>query len=248
MVKIIPRELIKHLEWTPGQGLPNAAGDGDPGTSGSSSPGRGRSASGTMKTKIAISTICVILGAAHLIWPDVKVDMATLVLLVVAILPWLAAVIRSVELPGGFKIELQDVKAATEKVTGRKAAAAGQPAKPPMGGDVQFLREVASSDPNLALVGLRIEIERRLSQLAELAQIPSTRRSAGVMLRDLMTREQIDRQTAGGLGDLIALGNQAAHGAEVSPNAAAWALDTSPLILEVLDRLIDRRSNDQDAG
>jgi len=206
-----------------------------------SSPSSGRSASGAMKTKIAISTVCVILGAAHLIWPDVKVDMATLVLLVVAILPWLAAVIRSVELPGGFKIELQDVKAATEKVTGGKAAGAG-PAQPPMGEDIQFLRDVAGTDPNLALVGLRIEIERRLSQLAELAQIPSTRRSAGVMLRDLIAREQIDRQTAAGLGDLIALGNQAAHGAEVSSNAAAWALDTSPLILEVLDGLIDRRS------
>ena len=68
------------------------------------------------------------------------------------------------------------------------------------------------------------------------------------MLRDLMAREQIDRQTAAGLGDLIAFGNQAAHGAEVLPNAAAWALDTSPLILEVLDGLIDRRSNDLEAG
>ena len=197
-----------------------------------------------MKTKIAISIICVILGVAHLIWPDVKVDLATLVLLVVAILPWLADVIRSVELPGGFKIELQDVKAATEKVTGGKVTS--QPAQPPMGGDIQFLREIAGSDPNLALVGLRIEIERRLAQLAELAQIPATRRSAGVLLRDLMAREQIDRQTAAGLGDLIALGNQAAHGAEVSSTAAAWALDTSPLILEMLDGLIDRKSNDRE--
>ncbi len=246
-MRVIPRELIRHLEWVPGQDPPSVAGDRDAVADGSSAV-PGRSANRAMKTKIAISTICVILAAAHLIWPDVKVDMVTLVLLVVAILPWLAAVIRSVELPGGFKIELQDVKAATEKVTGGKTAAAGQPDKPPVGGDIQYLREIASSDPNLALVGLRIEIERRLSQLAERAQIPSARRSAGAMLRDLMAREQIDRQTAAGLGELIALGNQAAHGAEVSPNAAAWALDTGPLILEVLDRLIDQRSNDRDAG
>lgn len=45
--------------------------------------------------------------------------MTTLVLLVVAILPWLAGAIRSVELPGVIKIELRDVKAATEKATSR---------------------------------------------------------------------------------------------------------------------------------
>jgi len=197
-----------------------------------------------MKTRIAISISCAVLAIGHLIWPHITVDSATLVLVVVAILPWLAAVIRSVELPGGFKVELQDVKAAAEKITGSKVPAV-RPARESVGGGVEFLREVAGGDPNLALVGLRIEIERRLSQLADLAQIPSARRSAGSMLRDLMAREQIGRQTAAGLGDLIALGNQAAHGAEVSPNAAAWALDTSPLILDVLDSLIEGKSGDR---
>lgn len=44
--------------------------------------------------------------------------------------------------------------------------------------------------------------------------------------------------------DLIALGNQAANGARVSPSAVEWALDTSPLIFELLDGLIGSRSND----
>jgi len=245
---IIPRELIKHLEWNPGQDPSNWGGHQYAPPAASASRTRGRSANGAMKTKIVISTICVVLAAAHLIWPDVKVDLATLVLLVAAILPWLAAVIRSVELPGVFKIELQDVKAATEKVTGSVAVSAAQPAKVLGGGNVEFLRKVAGTNPNLALVGLRIEIERRLSQLAELAQIPSDRRSAGAILRDLMAREKIDRQTAAGLGELIALGNQAAHGVAVSPDAAAWALDTSPLILELLDSLIERKSNDRETG
>lgn len=201
-----------------------------------------------MKTKIAISAICVLLGAAHLIWPDVQIDLVTIVLLVVAILPWLAAVIRSVELPGGFKIELQDVKAATEKVTASKAGRMALPETPAPGENLEFLREVVRGDPNLALVGLRIEIERRLSRLAEQAELPAAPRSLGAMLRDLVRHERIDRQTAAGLGDLIALGNQAAHGAEVSSNAAAWALDTGPLILEMLDSLLARKPNAQGAG
>ncbi len=206
------------------------------------------SADGGKKTRIAVSAICAILAAAHLIWPRVKIDIATLVLLVVAILPWLASIIRSIELPGGFKIELRDVKAATEKVTSGKAAARVRPPTTGAGGDIEFLHAVADSDPNLALVGLRIEIERRLSRLAELAQLPSARRSASAILRDLVARGQINQQTAVGLGDLIALGNQAAHGVEVSPAAAEWALDASPLILEVLDSLVEQRSDTREVG
>ena len=196
-----------------------------------------------MRTKIAISTLCVLLVAAHLIWPNVQIDLVTLVLLVVALLPWLAAVIRSVELPGGFKIELQDVKAATEKVTASRVATVGPPAAPAREENLEFLREVARGDPNLSLVGFRIEIERRLSQLAQQAELPADRRSAGALLRDLVAHERIDRGTAAGLGELIALGNQAAHGVEVSSNAATWALDTAPLILELLDSLLVVKRN-----
>lgn len=250
MTKIIPRSLIEHLEWKPGRGESNSGDYQNAASNGRTKSGSGRRSNGGMKTKIAISVICIILGSAHLYWPDIKVDLATVVLLVVALLPWFSTVIRSVELPGVFKIELHDVKAATEKVTSGKAGphASAHFTKQPGGGDIEFLREVASGNPNLALVGLRIEIERRLSQLATLAQMPTTRRSAGAFLRDLMSREEVDRQTAAGLSDLIALGNQAAHGAEVSPNAAAWALDVSPLILELLDSLIESKLKGGDVG
>jgi hypothetical protein len=269
---IIPRDLIRHRESTRGQQVPRKRHD-DYGPEISASDRHSvRKTVGPMKTKIAISAICVLLGTGHLIWPNVNIDLVIVVLLAVAILPWLAEVIRSVEFPGGFKIELQDVKAATEKVTGSRAATAeysiacsesvtatekvtvsraatvGPPTTPAREENLEFLREVARGDPNLALVGLRIEIERRLSQLAQLAQLPAARRSAGVMLRDLVAHEQVDRQTAAGLGDLIALGNQAAHGAEVSSNAATWALDTGPLILEMLDSLLARSRNMQGAG
>ncbi len=192
-----------------------------------------------MKTKFSISILSILLIIVHIVRPDIKIDMTTVVLIVIAILPWLSAIIRSVELPGGFKIELQDVKAATEKVTsGTTARAALQLPPGRREENLELLREVAKADPNLALVGLRIEIEKRLSQIALDLGISTDRRSASAMLRELISHERIDRDTASGLADLIALGNKAAHGAGVSSSAATWAIHKGPLVLELLDSLI----------
>lgn len=192
-----------------------------------------------MKTKIVISIVCILLAAAHLVWPLVQIDMITAILILLAVLPWLAQVIRSLELPGGFKIELQDVKSATEKVaSGTTITATTAVVAPPREDNLQFLREVARTDPNLSLVGLRIEIEKRLATLASGLNFDAKRNSASAMLRHLVSNQRIDSATASGLADLIGLGNQAAHGAEVSPSAATWALDNGPLILEVLDNLV----------
>jgi hypothetical protein len=189
-------------------------------------------------TKITISVVCILLAIAHKVWPDAAPDLTTTILLLVALLPWLTSVIRSVELPGGFRIELQDVKTATKKV------AAGAPQRHGAGASrtpatMRLLTHVGSEDPNLALVALRIEIEKRLAELASTLKLEFGRKSARQLLRDLVPAQGIDRETASGLDDLIALGNQAAHGARVAEDAAVWALEMAPSVLDVLDNLID---------
>ncbi|HBQ5984467.1 TPA: hypothetical protein L9A40_002313 [Klebsiella pneumoniae] len=54
--------------------------------------------------------------AIHVIWPHLAIDAITLGLIVVALLPWLAPIVKSVELPGGLKVELQEIKETTERV------------------------------------------------------------------------------------------------------------------------------------
>ena len=44
---------------------------------------------------------------AHLLWPSLTIDTVTAILIIVAILPWAAPLIRSVEVPGIGKIELR---------------------------------------------------------------------------------------------------------------------------------------------
>jgi len=161
------------------------------------------------------------------------------------VIPWLAPVIKSIELPGGFKIEVQDIKAATDKVT--SGAPPGEllphsqlappqtplPAPPP--DPFSLIAEIAEKDPNLALVAFRIELEKRLVTLAEQNGISETKRGAGFRLRQLQAKRTIPLSVASGLSELIALGNQAAHGASVSPDAAQWVLEVGPSVLGLLD-------------
>lgn len=57
-----------------------------------------------------ISVAALIVAAAHLVWPDARIDVVTLGLLVLAVIPWLAPLFKSIELPGGWKVEFQELK------------------------------------------------------------------------------------------------------------------------------------------
>ena len=97
------------------------------------------------------------------------------------------------------------------------------------------LRKVYKEDPNLALVGFRIEIEKRIYTLAEKSGISTERTGLQRLVRELIKNEIISSSAASGLLELIALGNQAAHGASVNKDAAEWVLDIGPSILIQLD-------------
>jgi hypothetical protein len=94
------------------------------------------------------------------------------------------------------------------------------------------------TSPELALVGLRIELEKRLRALAELNRIEYwDRKSLGRLVRELGEREVLPQTATGPLLDLVAIGNRAAHGAEVTEDAAKWARGLGPVLLRTLDAL-----------
>ena len=194
------------------------------------------------KAKVLITLAAVAVAAAHILFPSLRIDAVTGFLVLLAVLPWLAPIIKSVELPGGFRVELQEIKAAADRITGRGSATG--PERAPGGGvpvaersadEVAQLREVGNQDPNLAIVGLRIAIEKRLRNAAEREGIDSQHRSATWLLRELSARGVLPGDFTGGLLDLMVIANQAAHGAEVEDAAAAYALDAAPWVLAALD-------------
>jgi hypothetical protein len=98
--------------------------------------------------------------------------------------------------------------------------------------------EIAEQDPNLALAGLRIRIERRLREIAKRRGLQGERFGVGQLLQLLRAHDAISKQEDAVLSDLTQLLNKAVHGAEVDSRAARWAIDVGPRLLSALDERI----------
>ena len=191
-------------------------------------------------------------------------------MLFIAVLPFSGALlktlassgVKTLELPGGIKIELAEVKAAADKVISGWAnielptlrvsgtATVSKSATPqghiPIEDPIASIREVANTDSNLSLVAFRIEIEKRIRKITENCEIRSQGTSLGKLIRELQNKQILPPQVSAGLMDLVALGNRAAHGAEVEPHAADWVLDFGASIILELDNIIkNKRSHNK---
>jgi hypothetical protein len=164
-------------------------------------------------------------------WPNLTIDLVTMTLLLIAVLPWLAPLFKSVELPGGVKVQFQDLQNAEESIAKAGLLA---PAKPQDKDAVYSFQLVADKDPNLALAGLRIEIEKVLSEIAEPLGLKSHRYSIRGLLRELSERQVLTQQERSVLENLLELLNHAVHGGEITREAAGWAMDVGPRLLEGL--------------
>jgi hypothetical protein len=180
-------------------------------------------------TRTAISVLALGALSSHLFVPQLKLDPVALGLLVVAVVPWLSSVVKSLEVPGAGKIEFQEVREATERATGDKTKVPPAPIET----EFSFLA-VSELDPNLALVGLRVELEKRLRKLAKANDLPASR-PLPQLTNELQQAGVLSAEQAAGLRDLIALGNGAAHGLDVSASAGRVAVEFGPDVLRVLD-------------
>ena len=185
------------------------------------------------KTQVAITVVSLALVGVHLLWPNLRIDAITLILLAAAAIPWLVPLFKSIELPGGLKLEFQKLQA-----TEQRAAEAGLLDElPDLASPHEYsFQVVADEDANLALAGLRIEIERRLVHLAEKAGIGSTKMSIHRLLRLLGDQEILSHKQRDVLEDMVELLNSAAHGASADHQSAHWALEVGPRLLATLDK------------
>ena len=77
-----------------------------------------REANATLSLKICVSIGALVVAAVHQ-WTPIRLDTVTIVLLVVALMPWLQPLVKSIEL-WGMKLEMQALQ---EKVADAKGAA-----------------------------------------------------------------------------------------------------------------------------
>jgi len=200
--------------------------------------------------KGAITAAAFVAIGARLIWPDLKIDALTLGLLILAALPWLLPLVKSAEFPGGWKVEFRDIAGAV-----RSAAEVPRPSSERGHGEDDVFThyfvvgdrkqsppiyfDLVEQDPNLAMVALRIEIEKKARALAELHHVP-TDLPLRRLLVELQKKKVLEPSISNGLDELVSVGNDAAHGKEVGRPIAERAIEAANTLIYYLDRKIAR--------
>lgn len=147
-------------------------------------------------------------------------------------IPWLVPLFKSLEFPGGWKIEFHDLQKVQTKIEKEGLIADETEVKK----RPKFSFEsVADDNPNLALAGLRIEIEKRLKSIAESYDIETQRKGINWLIRVLSKHQILSLEETSVLSDMVGLLNGAVHGAEVDRSATRWAIEVGPRIIIGLD-------------
>lgn len=187
------------------------------------------------KLRLYVTLGALVVAFGHLVFPGLAIDGITVALVVIALLPWLTPLIKSLDIPGVGKIEFQD----TQKVRARASNAGFLSASPIPSEETFAFQSLVEQDPNLALAGLRIELERRLVRLAQASGIEQRRpQPMGRVLRQLTDASILSTDQSLVLQDMSHLLNGAVHGAEVDKRVAQSAIETGMHLLATLDERI----------
>lgn len=188
----------------------------------------------SQRTILASILSLLAIGAAivHALFPEIVIDGVTVALLGIAVAPWLGIFFKSLELPGGVKIEYHELKKAEEQA--REAGLIKEVAPEIKPEERAVYERIAAEDPNLALVGLRIELEKALVVLGANHGVSGDRKSIRWIANELTKDGVLPNGTAALLSDLIPTLNGAAHGAKVDERSVKWALTAGAEILHAL--------------
>ncbi len=102
--------------------------------------------------RIILSGIALIVALLHLIFPAITIDLITLGFVLLAIVPWLAPVIKSIEITGLGRIELQDLEQRIDAVQGAAESASrkAELAVSPLTTEAQPILQPTSRSPGFS--------------------------------------------------------------------------------------------------
>jgi hypothetical protein len=191
---------------------------------------------------IGISLLCIFLIIIHAVFPQFAIDTTTIALLVILIFPWLLPYIKTVKLPGGIEITPREIQQ-LEEVTLRSAIGTIPVAmRPPVirAPTSQLTRSTLfKADPNLALASLRLDIERKLREIARSRDLDVERLPLRHVLDILKQREIIGTSESESIRLIINVCNKAVHAEKVDPTLALRVLDLGDLVVQYLDSKIE---------
>jgi len=73
------------------------------------------------RLQYGITIAAVVIAILHIIFPNLIIDAITITLLFIALVPWLSPLFKSLEFPGGLKIEFQEMKEQLETIIAKQA-------------------------------------------------------------------------------------------------------------------------------
>jgi len=197
-----------------------------------------------MKSKrtiqIIITSIAILIGLLHALLPNLKIDAIFITLLVIAIIPWLEPLFKSVEFPGGLKVEFQELKK-LEKDAKKAGLIKEKYNIKKLNPETFSFIETAERNQQLALIGFRIELEKRLRKIAEKYSIESNKYSIGNLIEALSKNEILTLDESHSLKEIIKTLNNATHGIGYDENTAKWVIKNGPKILDSLDQKLEGR-------
>jgi hypothetical protein len=193
-----------------------------------------------LKWQIAISSISAVLFMCHLVWPTIRLDTSALFLLALCFLPWLGTIFKSVELPGGAKVEYrQGLLQAAKKVedsgllqdSGVQGNSLTQKRDP-------IYRTLIEQNPNLALAGLRIDIERKLRAIVGFSNPDSSLKSLSQVVEIIGALGLFTKGQTQAMHGILKHLNSAVHDERVSSENAAEVFQMGTRLLDALDKRI----------
>ncbi len=161
----------------------------------------------------------------------------------------LVATVQHLKLPGGAEVDwqkqLRAAEMAAEKVEAKQLPAVASPERPrtdlvmkmqargllvsPSEYDLSYYRRLTGTDPNLALAGLRMELDRMLQNLASLygVEYDRLRASPGRFPGLLRAQGVLEADEYDLLRSIVNVANAALHGKDVSKEDALRTIDSA---------------------
>lgn len=187
--------------------------------------------------------VAVSLAILHLIFPKINIDLITVSLLALAVIPWVETLFKSVELPGGLKLEFQELQKIEEEAqkVGLISFEDGKIEDDEEDVEKRLFVELAEQNQELALVCLRLDIEKCLRDIALKYDLKTEKLGISNLLRELAAHHIIPIEEENVLRDMIAVLNQASHGMEYDQRTARWIIEVGPKIMESLESKVEYR-------
>ena len=190
---------------------------------------------------ISLSSLCGILIILHAIYPQYSIDTTTIALIIILVFPWLLPYIKTLKLPGGTELTFRDEIQELEKLAEKSEISRITAPSPPVLSAAPSRSQLCLVDPNLALASLRIEIERKVRDIAgqKGVEIAHQRISLRLLLNKLHSSGIIPTSEFKILNLIIDVCNRAVHAEKVNVETASEILDIGESAILYLDSLLN---------